>query len=67
LLELDQKTVEIWIKNFEYSLPELLDITKGKTSNDVFLIGAAIFDIYQTEGWIKDFSRQTGDADFSIE
>lgn|GEM_PF-4019250 len=67
MLKLKQDSINTWKKNFDYSLPGLLDAITEFTSGDVFLIGAAIFDIYITEGWVDSFSRQTGDADFTIE
>lgn len=65
-MKLKKTTIELWKKNFDYSLPGLLDAIKEQKT-DTFLIGASLFDIYQTEEWIKKFSRQTGDADFTME
>ena len=65
-MQLKDKTVTMWKSNFEYSLPGLLEAIKDVTS-DTFLIGASLLDVYKTEGWVPDFSRETGDLDFTIE
>ncbi|MCK5884160.1 MAG: hypothetical protein KAG61_10755 [Bacteriovoracaceae bacterium] len=52
--------------NFEYSLPGLIDAIKDIRS-DTFLIGASLLDFYKVEGWASEFSRTTGDLDFTIE
>jgi len=65
-MKLQTSTIDYWKEQFEYSLPGLLDSIK-KQESDTFLIGASLLDIYKTEGWIADFSRETGDLDFTIE
>lgn len=65
-MKLSSSTIDLWKKKFDHALPGLLEaLTRRETC--VFLIGAAIFDLYQTEEWIERFSRQTGDADFTLE
>lgn len=65
-MKLSVSTIEIWKAKFSYALPGLIEALTRRDSS-IFLIGAAIFDLYQTEGWINSFSRQTGDADFTLE
>lgn len=65
-MKLEKKTINKWKKDTEYCLPELLSSIK-KQKSTTFLIGACIVDIYQMQGWLKNFSRKTGDVDFTIE
>jgi hypothetical protein len=65
-MKLKTETIELWKIKFNDSLPGLIDAIKDQPA-DAFLIGASVFDIYKTEGWIENFSRETGDADFTIE
>lgn len=65
-MKLEKTTIELWKTKFEESLPGLLGAIQAQQS-DTFLIGASLFDIYVTEKWIENFSRVTGDADFTIE
>lgn len=65
-MKLKKATIDLWKIKFNESLPGLLEAIKGQKSN-TFLIGASLFDIYKTENWISSFSRETGDADFTIE
>lgn len=65
-MKLEKTTIDLWKIKFEESLPGLLEAIQAQQS-DTFLIGASLFDIYVTEKWIENFSRVTGDADFTIE
>jgi len=65
-MKLEKVVIEQWIKDLEFCLPGLLGAIKKQKSH-TFLIGASIFDIFQMQGWLKKFSRRTGDADFTIE
>jgi hypothetical protein len=65
-MKLKIETIELWKIKLNESLPGLIDAINNQSSK-TFLIGASLFDIYKTEGWIDIFSRKTGDADFTIE
>lgn len=65
-MRLSEETITSLKSSFEYSLPGLVDAIKG-VSSDTFLIGASLLDFYKAEGWVSDFSRATGDLDFTIE
>jgi len=65
-MRLEKVIIEKWKKDIEFCLPGLLAAIE-KQKSKTFLIGACIFDVYQMQGWLKKFSRRTGDADFTIE
>ena len=65
-MQLSEKTITNLKADFEYSLPGLVEAIK-EVSSDTFLIGASLLDFYKAEGWVADFSRATGDLDFTIE
>lgn len=65
-MKLDISVIEKWEDDIEFCLPGLLGAIKEQKST-TFLIGACIFEIYLMQGWLKKFSRRTGDADFTIE
>lgn len=65
-MKLSEETILKCEVDFNYALPHLIE-TLGSSKNSVLLIGAALLDVYITEGWIDRFSRQTGDVDFSLE
>jgi len=65
-MKLEKATIDLWKIKFDESLPGLLGAIQEQKSN-AFLIGASLFDVYVTEKWIANFSRVTGDADFTIE
>lgn len=64
-MKIDQSLFSDWIASKEYSFPgfkKLLSESEAK----VLIIGASVFEIYQMQGWIPAFTRQTADIDLSI-
>lgn len=54
-----------WLDQAAIGLPGLPQILH-KTTSEVLIIGAGVFDIYFTQGWIPAFKRKTGDLDLSV-
>lgn len=43
-----------------------LSILFSKSKSDILIISAAVFELYQIQGWTPPFKRKTGDIDLSI-
>ena len=64
-MKIDRTLFTDWIVSKEYNLPgfkKMLDESEAK----VLIIGASVFEIYQIQGWIPPFTRQTADMDLSV-
>lgn len=48
--------------NYLPGLRQLFDETRAP----ILIIGASVFELYQMQGWIPSFKRQTGDIDLSV-
>lgn len=48
------------------ALPDLFEILQKQESN-IFLLGAGVFELYASNGWCSELSRQTTDLDLSFE
>ena len=57
--------VKSWLKSKEHYLPGISELTQA-TSAEILVIGAAVFELYELQGWITKLRRKTGDIDISI-
>jgi predicted nucleotidyltransferase len=65
MLKFDSKKALRWLKELSTVLPGV-DASLAAASSDVFVIGAAVFDVYCQQGWIPPLKRKTGDLDLSV-
>lgn len=64
-MKFDASILKSWIATKELYLPGLGQLF-SKTNSEILIIGAAVFEFYQMQGWISPFKRKTGDIDLSI-
>lgn len=61
----DYSKVKNWLSSKDYYLPGISDITQ-LAGGEILIIGAAVFELYELQGWIKKLQRKTGDIDLSV-
>lgn len=57
--------VKTWMASKNNYLPGFSHLTK-KIGAEVLVIGAAVFELYELQGWITKLQRKTGDIDLSV-
>lgn len=63
-MKFDSKMAQDWLKSLEAYLPGLNKVIATAQSN-MLLIGAAVFEVYQIQGWIPAPKLKTGDLDIT--
>lgn len=61
----DYEKVKNWMTSKDDCLPGISNLT-GEIGSEVLIIGAAVFELYELQGWIKKLQRKTGDIDLSV-
>jgi hypothetical protein len=61
----DYEKVKNWLKSKDHYLPGISDLSTA-TRGEVVIIGAAVFELYERQGWITKLLRTTGDIDLSV-
>lgn len=57
--------VKNWMTSKDYCLPGVSNLTQ-EIGSEVLIIGAAVFELYELQGWITKLQRKTGDIDLSV-
>ena len=65
-MNISNKSKAVFKGSMEAALPGLFEILLNRESN-IFLLGAGVFELYASNGWCSELSRQTTDLDFSFE
>lgn len=57
--------VKKWMSSKDYYLPGISKLSE-EIKTELLVIGAAVFELYELQGWITKLHRKTGDIDLSI-
>jgi hypothetical protein len=65
-MNLESNAVDKFFDEMEIALPGLREILAG-TKNEIYLLGAGVFELFASCEWCEELSRATSDLDFSLE
>lgn len=64
-MKYDVNKLKSWLPQKEAQLPGLTSLLTNSKA-DILIIGAAVFELYELQGWLPPFKRKTGDIDLSV-
>ena len=65
-MNISDESKNIFKESMKAALPDLFEILQ-KQESSIFLLGSGVFELYASNGWCSELSRQTTDLDFSFE
>ncbi len=64
-MKFDVNKLSSWTDSKELYLPGMKQLFK-QSKSDILIVGAAVFELYELQGWIPGLKRKTGDIDLSV-
>lgn len=64
-MKFDENKLKPWLPRKELQLPGLTKLLTNSKA-EILIIGAAVFEFYEMQGWTVPLKRKTGDIDLSI-
>ena len=61
----DYDKVKNWMSSRDFYVPGVSKLSE-EIGTELLVIGAAVFELYELQGWITKLQRKTGDLDLSI-